>query len=62
MARFPKCNLHSAEGPAMLQPPLIRNPPCGQSKIAPGVRSLNPMGPGAVSKLVPQAPEGCVLR
>eukprot|EP00969_Alexandrium_andersonii_P327597 14476861-Alexandrium_andersonii.AAC.1 len=35
---------------------------CGTCTIAPGIRSLNCAGPGTASKLIPGAPNGCVLR
>eukprot|EP00969_Alexandrium_andersonii_P093470 4128088-Alexandrium_andersonii.AAC.1 len=34
---------------------------CRTCNIASGVRSLNCAGPGAASKLIPEAPEGSVL-
>eukprot|EP00969_Alexandrium_andersonii_P273350 12082090-Alexandrium_andersonii.AAC.1 len=34
----------------------------GTCTIASGVQSLNCADPGMTSKLVPEAPEGCVLR
>eukprot|EP00969_Alexandrium_andersonii_P018070 791119-Alexandrium_andersonii.AAC.1 len=61
MARLPKRNPQSALGPSVLQSTSIRNPPCVNFKIASGARTWNRAGPGKASKLVPEAPEGCVL-
>eukprot|EP00969_Alexandrium_andersonii_P177816 7862221-Alexandrium_andersonii.AAC.1 len=46
----------------MVQSAPIRNPPCVNRNIASRVRTWNCTGPRTASKLVPQAPEGGVLR
>eukprot|EP00969_Alexandrium_andersonii_P019515 851353-Alexandrium_andersonii.AAC.1 len=45
IARRPKCNLQSAQGPPVLQSASIRNPSHVTCKIASGVRTWNCVGP-----------------
>eukprot|EP00969_Alexandrium_andersonii_P037229 1631181-Alexandrium_andersonii.AAC.1 len=54
-------NLQAAQGPSVLPPASISNPPCRTCTIASGARSLNRADPATASYLVPEAPEGCSL-
>eukprot|EP00969_Alexandrium_andersonii_P069295 3057027-Alexandrium_andersonii.AAC.1 len=62
MAGCPTCHPQSAHGLSVQQSASIHNPPCGPCKTASGVRSWNCADPRSASKLVPEAPEGRVLR